>query len=274
MPERMLDRLSDKLSQLGPVAVAVSGGVDSLTLATVAARTLGSKATMYHAVSPAVPPQATKRVRAQAERLDWQLTVVDAEEFADPDYLHNPVNRCFYCKTHLYHSIVAVTRSVILSGTNTDDLGDYRPGLEAAAQHGVRHPYVECGIDKRGVRAIARLLGLGDIAELPAAPCLSSRIETGIVIDPATLAAVNAAEGLLQEELMPTTVRCRVRHERISIELDSGSLARLTPAQERRIAASISSRFNAAGVRLPVDFEPYQMGSAFVGKPEYVRERS
>jgi uncharacterized protein len=259
---------------LGPVAVAVSGGVDSLTLATVAARALDAQAHMYHAISPAVPSQATKRVREQAERQHWRLSVIDAREFTDPDYVHNPVNRCFYCKTHLYDRIAAATASLILSGTNTDDLGDYRPGLQAAAQHAVRHPYVECGIDKQGVRDIARFLGLRDVAELPAAPCLSSRIETGIAIDPATLAAVDAAEGLLQHELMPATVRCRVRRERISVELDARSLARLTPAQERGIAARIASQFDAAGVRLPIDFQPYRMGSAFLGKPEHARERS
>jgi uncharacterized protein len=102
--------------------------------------------------------------------------VFDAGEFADPRYRANPANRCFFCKTNLYGHIVAQPGGTVLSGTNTDDLADWRPGLTAAAQHGVRHPFVEAGIDKPAIRRIAARIGLGDIADLPAAPCLSSRI--------------------------------------------------------------------------------------------------
>jgi uncharacterized protein len=150
-----LAALDRTLDGIGPVAVAVSGGVDSLTLARAAARRLGAGATMFHAVSPAVPPEATARTRALAERYGWRLEVIDAGEFDDPDYLRNPVNRCFHCKWNLYDSIARHTAATIVSGTNTDDLGDFRPGLEAASRRGVRHPYVESGIDKALVRAIA-----------------------------------------------------------------------------------------------------------------------
>ena len=163
-----------------PIAVAVSGGVDSMTLAYVAHRVLGAQATMYHAVSPAVPDAATSRVRAYAESNGWRLKVISAGEFNDRDYVANPANRCFYCKTNLYGSIASMTDGLIVSGTNLDDLSDWRPGLQAADNHAVRHPFVEARIDKAGVRGIASAYGLDDISALPAAPCLSSRVETGI----------------------------------------------------------------------------------------------
>ena len=92
------------------------------------------------------------------------------------NYLANPVDRCFFCKTNLYGCIARLTDAQILSGANLDDLQEYRPGLEAAKCHSVRHPYLEAGIDKRAVRSLARELGLGALSELPAAPCLSSRM--------------------------------------------------------------------------------------------------
>ena len=131
-----------------------------MTLALLAGRRLGAESAMFHAVSPAVPPEATERVRAFAAREGWRLTVLDAGEFADPAYRANPANRCFYCKTNLYGALAARTDATLLSGTNLDDLGDWRPGLKAAEEHGVRHPFVEAGIDKAGVRAIAASAGL------------------------------------------------------------------------------------------------------------------
>ena len=107
-----------------PVAVAVSGGVDSMTLAYVAHHVLGHQATMYHAVSPAVPEEATRRVRSYAQSNGWHLKVISAGEFEDSEYVANPVNRCFYCKTNLYGSIAAHTEGSIVSGTNLDDLSD------------------------------------------------------------------------------------------------------------------------------------------------------
>jgi uncharacterized protein len=252
------------LRSIGEVAVAVSGGVDSLTLAAVAHRVLGKRVAMFHAVSSAGPSEATERTREIAGRAGWALTVLDAGEFGRAEYMRNPVNRCFYCKTSLYGAIRPHTAAAMVSGTNMDDLGEYRPGLIAAKEHGVRHPFVEAHIDKQTVRAISRHLGLGDVAELPASPCLSSRIETGIAIDPVMLACVHESEGLVGRELAPKTVRCRVRAGGVVIELDDVSLESLSEERSQTLTSEVAALFNRAGFAFDVKFAPYRVGSAFL----------
>jgi uncharacterized protein len=266
MGEQMaqLAALESVLSAMGEVAVAVSGGVDSLTLAAFAHRMPGPRCVMYHAVSPAVPHEATQRTQALAEREGWTLHVIDAGEFHNADYMRNPVNRCFFCKTSLYGSIRPHTAAQIVSGTNLDDLGEYRPGLLAARERGVRHPFVEAGLRKSDVRALARQLGLGGVAELPASPCLSSRVETGIAIDPAVLALVHTTEQLMTQAVQPKTVRCRVRAAGVVIELDAATLERLNGGEQDALRSRVRDLFAAGGYDRLVAFEPYRVGSAFL----------
>ena len=150
----------------------------------------------------------------------------------------------------------------LVSGTNLDDLGDWRPGLRAAQDHGVRHPFVEAEIDKQTVRTIAHARGLDDLAELPAAPCLSSRVETGLRVEPADLAAIDRVETMLRGQLKATSVRCRVIAAGIRIELDEACLATLTPGElgtVRQIAAGVFARDIDT-----VSVAPYRRGSAFL----------
>ena len=256
--------LESVLGGIDRIAVAVSGGVDSLTLSTFAHHVLGERCEMFHAVSPAVPEEATQRTRALAEQQGWALHIINAGEFGDADYMRNPVNRCFFCKTSLYGAIKPHTQAQVVSGTNTDDLGEYRPGLIAAKEHDVRHPFVEAGMSKQQVRALARQLGLGEIAELPSAPCLSSRIETGIAIEPAVLALVHSTEKLVAQALQPKTVRCRVRASGVVIELDQGTLARLADQEQEGLRKRVQDLFAAAGHSHAVAFTAYRVGSAFL----------
>ena len=259
-----LEGLGRIIDQLPEVAIAVSGGVDSLTLATAIHRRHAIRPTVFHAVSPAVPEEATERVKSLSEKQGWRLRIIDAGEFADRDYRANPVNRCFYCKTNLYGAIAPLTRAQIVSGTNLDDLGEYRPGLQAAERHSVRHPFVEAGIDKTGVRLLAQRLGLGEISELPAAPCLSSRIETGIAIDPSMLDLVHQTENLVTATLHPKTVRCRVRANGVVIELDNVALDRTDTRQRDELARRVAALFSDAGFNYRISFAPYRVGSAFL----------
>lgn len=259
-----LQRLEARLRAHGRLAIAISGGVDSLTLATAAHRCPGVAAEMFHAVSPAVPAAATRRVRRLAAREGWRLHLIDAGEMRDPRYLSNPVDRCYYCKHRLYETISGLTSWPVASGANCDDLNDYRPGLTAAAEHGAVHPFIEAQMDKAAVRAAARALGLGELAELPASPCLSSRIETGLPIAEATLAAVDRAESALHGRAR--TVRCRVRPGGIEVQVDGETLARWSPAERLAVRRQVAEAFGD-GCAAPsrVSLAPYRRGSAFVG---------
>jgi pyridinium-3,5-biscarboxylic acid mononucleotide sulfurtransferase len=258
-------RLAAVLSAIdGPLAVAVSGGVDSVTLATFAHRAAGSRAEVFHAVSPAVPEEATERVKWLATNQGWRLRIVDAREFVDENYLANPVDRCFFCKTNLYGCIARHSDAQILSGANLDDLEEYRPGLNAAKLHSVRHPYLEAKIDKRAVRSLARDLGLGALSELPAAPCLSSRVETGIAIRPEVLKAIHAVEQSIAKEFPAGIVRCRVRAEGVVIELDPETLAAIAGKREDEVRANADRIFAGIAPTLDLSFQPYRNGSAFV----------
>ena len=212
-------RLCNELNRYPSLAIAVSGGVDSTTLAAVAHIQSGGNAVMVHAVSPAVPIDATARLQAHALKAGWNLKLVDAGEFGDTNYRENPVNRCYYCKSNLYARISAVWEGRIASGANLDDLGDYRPGLLAASEKHVVHPLIDAGINKNAIRAIATSIGLTDFAQLPAQPCLSSRIETGIAINAVDLLFVHKVETYLREQLGAGDIRCRITARGVMIEV-------------------------------------------------------
>ena len=260
-----LRRLQAVLLQHGTLALAVSGGVDSMTLAVVACA-LDSDTQVFHALSPAVPASGTERVRHYAAQYKWQLNCVNAGELDDPDYRANPGNRCYYCKTNLYQSLHKHTTLTLAAGTNLDDLQDYRPGLVAASEQQVVHPLVEAGISKQGVRQIASLLNLHDLFELPASPCLSSRITTGIAIDAELLPLIDNTEQALRKLLQlqgTQDLRCRILSHRIAIQTDCAPDAEL----QMHIRQTVTEVFRATRFShycRQISIEPYRKGSAFI----------
>ena len=256
------DSLRATLAQYGQLAVAISGGVDSTTLAAVACQVLGEHAMMIHAVSPAVPADATERVKQCASRYGWRLQIIDAGEFSDQQYRQNPVNRCYYCKSNLYSRIRQVWKGAVASGANLDDIGDYRPGLLAASEKQVVHPLIDAGIGKATVRQIATGLGLNTVADLPAQPCLSSRIETGIAIDAGDLLFVNKVEKLLTTRLGPGDIRCRISAAGVRIEVAQNVLTR-NVGNWPNVRLEIIQVVLESG-RSMAGFTDYERGSAFL----------
>ncbi len=252
------ERLGAVLDTFGDLAIAVSGGVDSMTLATFAHRRAPQRISVVHAVSPAVPAAATRRVSDLAAEEGWDLTVTGAGEFEDRRYRDNPADRCYFCKVNLYDRIRALTSRRIASGANLDDLADYRPGLNAAAERDVVHPFVEAGMSKPAVRALARSIGLPAIAELPAQPCLASRVQTGIAIDAGDLAFVERVEARLAEQAPAgAIVRCRITRDGVVVEIGD-EMAQATEALAAEVGALCrAERRPFVGVR------PYRRGAMF-----------
>lgn len=264
--EESLSRLRAVVERCSPCWIACSGGIDSLLLATLAHRWVADQTVVVHAVGPAVPEAATQRVRDWASRERWNLHLLDAGEYADPRYRANPVDRCYYCKSHLYGALSALRRArgraegTLLSGANCDDLDEYRPGLQAAEEAGVVHPFVEAGIGKNEIRHIARALDL-PFADLPASPCLASRFYTGTPVAADVLRAVDRAEHTIRTLTDIRVVRCRIRNDWMLIETEAADRAAIDQRvleEVEKVVRSMTSRI----ARVTLDPEPYASGRA------------
>lgn len=254
----MTPALSDIIAAHPGLVIAVSGGVDSMTLASFA-HLHGSGITMVHAVSPAVPIAATERVEAMARHQGWQLTLVGSGEFEDARYRDNPVDRCYFCKTHLYDRIRHLSDGPIASGANLDDLSDFRPGLRAASERQVLHPFVDAQMDKAAVRVLARRLDLGPIAELPAQPCLASRVETGIAIAADDLAFIDMVE-VAARDLCPPGADVRGRITRGGFRMELSEIALPATAE---VEAFVSAQCRDHG-RIFAGMGVYTKGAMFL----------
>ncbi len=271
-------RLDSVLTRIPHRIVACSGGIDSLLLATIAHRASPGHTVVVHDVTPAVPAAATARVMAHADRQGWRLRTVSSAEFDDERYLSNPRDRCYFCKSHLYDAMAQLASKLpdlvetvawtVLSGANTDDLGEYRPGLDAARERGVRHPYLEAGLSKADIRALSRDAGF-DFAELPASPCLASRLYTGTAVTPRRLRAVEIGEELLRSLTGIGVARCRVRERDAEEEVTVEAIVEVGAEDQHLISADVLTRVADAmrqveptltGVRL--DDLPYRPGRA------------
>ena len=253
------DALKAHIADQGRVIVAFSGGVDSSLVAYVAAETLGADALAVTSGSQSLKRSDLALAEQLAAQWGMRHRVIVTDELAKASYRANPVNRCFHCKTSLYDALSRIAQEdgfdCILNGTNTDDLGDHRPGLVAAADYRVVSPLVEAGFNKADIRALAAQLGLEN-AQKPQAACLSSRFPYGSHITAERLRQVEAAEDALAE-LGFSQFRVRHHEEVARIELVPEELAL---ALERRI--EVQERVRTAGFRyVALDLGGFRSGS-------------
>jgi uncharacterized protein len=247
-----------RLRGLKSALVAYSGGVDSAFLLALAIEALGTNAIAFTALSPAVAPDELEGARAVAKQLGARHIEKRSNELEDPRYAQNPVNRCYYCKTELYTLAEAEARALglnaVVSGTNADELSDYRPGLAAAGEHQVVQPLAEAGLTKAEIRELSRAIGLATW-DKPQQPCLSSRIPYGTEVTAERLSQLARSEMALRA-LGLREFRVRFHGQIARIEVGEAELAQLV-----RVRADAVRALKEAGFQyVALDLEPFRSG--------------
>lgn len=256
------EKLLEILRDMRRVAVAFSGGIDSTVVAKAAHMVLGDGAIAVTADSASVPRAEIEQAKELARAIGIAHRLVRTEEFDEPDYVRNDGSRCYFCKDELYSRMEQLLPElgieIICSGANLDDLGDYRPGLKAAAEHHVRHPLQEAGFTKADVRALARHWNL-PTWDKPASPCLSSRLAPGVEVTRERTGRVEAAESYLRS-LGFREFRVRLHDGELArIEVPPAELARLA---EPGVREDLTERFKQLGFRfVTLDLEGFRSGS-------------
>jgi len=260
--ETKKSHLHQQLGRYRRVAIAFSGGVDSTYLLYAAAEALGHDNVLaVIGDSFSLAERERQDAIALAEHIGVQHHLVDPGEFDDSNYLANPTNRCFYCKTALYTCMADILREhnldIAFNGTNADDLSDYRPGLKAASDHGIASPLADAGLTKTDIRALSKAAGL-PTHDKPAAPCLSSRVQYGESITPEKLKQIERAENFLHDLGFR---ECRVRHhdQLARIEVPRDRIAELT---ETATMAKVDAALREFGYQfVTVDLRGFRSGS-------------
>ena len=260
--------LKEDIAALGSVIVAFSGGIDSSLVAYVAAEELGSRCLAVTSGSASLKRSDLHLAGELAEKWGMQHRVIVTDELSKPDYRANPTNRCFHCKTSLYQALDELARdegfTYVLNGTNTDDLGDHRPGLIAADDFDVRSPLVDANFCKADIRSLAEHLGL-DNAQKPQSACLSSRFPYGTRIDEARLAQVERAENVLAD-LGFTQYRVRHHEDVARLEIAEHELPRALELREH-----LQNAIKSCGYRfVALDLAGFRSGSLNEGIIEVV----
>lgn len=256
------DRLFAALRSYGRVVVAYSGGIDSTVVAQAAFLALGDDVIAITAVSDSLAEGELAEAVELAQRIGIRHRVIRTNEFADPNYLRNHADRCYFCKSELYgrlsSMLVDLNADVIVSGANLDDQSDHRPGMRAARENSVRHPLQECELTKADVRALARAWGL-PTWDKPATPCLSSRVAYGEEVTPERVRMIDQAERWLRDQGLRLV---RVRYHKGDLARVEVSLDELPRLASLGVREDLVRTFRDLGFKyVTLDLEGFRSGS-------------